>query len=304
MADKDLYAVLGLPRGASEEELRKSYRKLARQFHPDVNPNDPKAEERFKEVSFAYEVLSDPEKRKLYDEFGSEGLAQGFDPEQARAYREWSQGARRSPFSQSFTTGLNLDDLFEGLFGGQSRGPARGHDLESEVQVDFLDAALGREVRVRAEGKGTLRVRIPPGAADGTRVRLSGQGAPGTPGAPAGDLYLTLRVRPHPYFTRDGADLHVEVPATLPELVLGASLEVPTPDGPVTMKVPPRSRNRQKLRLRGKGAARRGGGRGDLYVTLVAELPDTDDGRLDEIARELEPLYGGRDVRAKLKGAS
>jgi len=305
MAEQDLYQVMGVGRDASDDEIRKTYRKLARRFHPDVNPNNPKAEERFKQLSFAYEVLSDAGKRKRYDEFGMDGLAQGFDPEQARTYQRWSQGARRSPFSGSFSDQIDLEDLLSGLFGrgATPRGPARGADAQGEIRVDFMAAVRGEEVRVEIAGAGTLRVRIPPGAEEGTRVRLTGKGGLGRNGGPAGDLYLTLRVRPHRFYRRDGADLHLDLPVTLPELIEGAAIEVPTPDGPVKMTIPPHSQNGARLRLRGKGAPRRGAGNGDLLVRLVVELPSTDDPRLQEIARELESLYGDRDVRQDLKGA-
>jgi curved DNA-binding protein len=284
MPEKDLYAVLGVSRDVDEDQLRRSYRKLAR----------------FKEVSFAYEVLSDPEKRRIYDEFGHEGLAQGFDPDQARSYRQWSSGAGGSPFGQG--SELHFEDLFESLFGGGRGRPRRGQDVESEVSVDFLDAVMGREVRIQMPGKGTLRVKIPAGAEDGTRVRLGGQGMPGPAGASSGDLYLRLRVRSHPYFTRDEADLFVDLPVALPELVLGASVEVPTPDGSVSMKIPPHSPNGRKLRLRGKGGLVRGSKeRGDLYARLVLELPDTEDPRMEELAREMEPLYEGSDLRKRFK---
>ena len=179
--------------------------------------------------------------------------------------------------------------------------PVPGHGRDQVRRVDFLDAVRATEVSLQLEGRAGLRVHVPPGAEDGTRIRLAGQGIQGQAGGPPGDLYVTLRVRPHPFFTRKGADLYVDLPVTLPELVVGASIEVPTPDGPVSMKLPPRSPNRRRLRLRGKGAVRREGERGDLYVTLVAELPDSDDPRLEELAREMEPLYEGKDVREGLK---
>ncbi|NRA01541.1 MAG: DnaJ domain-containing protein [Myxococcales bacterium] len=311
MDNKDLYGILGVARGASEDEIRSAYRKLARQHHPDVNPNDPKAEERFKEVAFANDILQDPEKRRRYDEFGSGGLAEGFDPDQARAYSRWSRGAQRSPYHESFTSQMDLDDLLSGLFGGRAgpgaRGPARGRDASGEIPVDFLDAVLGNEVRVQFEGKGALRIRIPPGTESGTKIRLAGQGEPGVDGAPPGDLYLTLRVRPHPFLTREGPDLFVDLPVTLPELVLGASVEVPTPDGPVQLKIPPRSPNGRKLRLRGKGAAQPGGERGDLYLKLALALPsELDDearAKLEELAREIEPLYAEQNLRAHLENS-
>jgi DnaJ-class molecular chaperone len=320
MAEQDLYETLGVARTATEEEIRKAYRKLARKFHPDVNPNNKPAEERFKQISFAYDVLSDARKRKLYDEFGHSGLSEGFDPDQARAYTRWSQGARRSPFAESFQgqdfegtfDAESLEELLGGLFGRGATGrpgragARRGADAEADVEVDFLDAVRGGEVRVsvhKAEPGGgtaerTLRIRIPPGTDDGSRIRLAGQGGPGDP---PGDLYLRLRVRPHPFFKREGADLSLELPVTLPELIRGASVEVPTPDGPVTMTIPPRSQNGQRLRLRGKGATRAGGGRGDLFVRLAARLPEGDGEKLESVARELEPLYGA-NVRDELRG--
>lgn len=312
MEEQDLYATLGVDRKADENAIRTAYRRLARQYHPDVNPNDPKAEERFKQISFAYDVLSDPEKRARYDEFGLAGLQPGFDPEQARAYKRWTEGARRSPRFETFSEEIDLDELFDrlgglgglgGMGGAWRRVPRRGRDVHAEVTVDFLDAVLGRDVRLEVAGRGALRVRIPPGADEGTRVRLAGQGEPGSEGAPPGDLYLTLHVRPHPFFRREGDDLTLDLPVTVPELVLGASIEVPTPEGVATVRVPPHSRPGQRLRLRGKGAARRGGdGRGDLYLRLVAELPEGRDDELVELAKRMEPLYAGRDPRAGLKG--
>jgi len=320
MAERDLYETLGVGKTASTDEIRKAYRKLARKHHPDVNPNDSKAAERFKEISFAHEVLSDEKKRKLYDEFGSQGLAAGFDPEQARAYTRWSENSQRSPFSQGFSSEIDLEELLSGLyggaggfgrgegfqpgagFGGGPRRPRRGFDAEAEVTIDFLDAVRGGKVPLRYDGK-TVEVTIPAGATDGTRIRLAGQGGAGGEGAPSGDLYITLRVRPHPFFRRDGDDIQVDVPATVPELVLGAKIHVPTPDGPATVTVPAGSNNGRKLRLRGKGALRRGGGRGDLYVTLTAVLPEGSEAsakRLEEVAREMASLYGGRNVREHL----
>ena len=298
MEDQDLYATLGVGRDVSEEDLRTAYRKLAREHHPDVNPNDPKAEERFKEIAAAYGVLSDAEKRALYDEFGTQGLQESFDPEEARAYQQWARGAGRSPFQQGFRSEMDLEDLLGSFFGARSGG---GPDATGEVAVDFMAAARGEEVTVHFEGRGALHVKVPPGASDGTRIRLADQGGPGVGGGPPGDLYLTLRVRPHAFFTREGADVFVDVPVTVPELVLGAAIEVPTLDGPVTMKVPPSSGNGRKMRLRGKGARQRDGGRrGDLYVRLIATLPPNGDPRLAELAKEMQGLYGDENVRAKL----
>ncbi len=301
MEEKDLYGILGVSRDASPDDLRKAYRRLARENHPDVNPNDPKAEARFKEVAFAHEVLSDPDKRKLYDEFGVKGIEQGFDPEQARTYRRWSEGAHRSPFHETFFADLDLEDLLSGAFGGGRARAARPRHVEGEITIDFLDAVRGGEVRVEIAGRGALRVRIPSGADEGTRIRLAGQGEPTPAGGAPGDLYLTLHVRPHRFYSRRGPDLYLDLPVTVPELVLGASVNVPTPHGAVQMKVPPGSPNGARLRLKGKGAARSGtSGHGDLYVTLLAQLPDGNDSELESLARKLEPLYRGRDVRAHL----
>jgi DnaJ-class molecular chaperone len=322
MDEKDFYQVLGVARGASEDDIRKAYRKLARKYHPDVNPNDKEAEERFKEIAFAYDILADASKRKLYDEFGTAGLSEGFDPDKARSYRRWSEGTRRSPFSQTFVEG-DLGDLFSELFGGREaegapfgRGfrPARtmrGQNIEGDVTVDFMDAIRGGEVRVRvarARGPGlpeeetTLKVRIPRGSEEGTRIRLASQGAPGISGGPPGDLYLTLHVRPHRFFRREGSNLLLDLPVTLSELILGGSVEVPTPDGPVTMRIQPRSQSGQRMRLRGKGVPHRTGeGSGDLIVRLIARLPDTDDPELERLAREAEGMYGDTDLRKDLK---
>jgi len=305
--EKDLYAILGVARDVDEDDLRQSYRRLAREYHPDVNPGDAKAEERFKEISAAYAVLSDSEKRARYDEFGMAGLQDGFDPEQAREYAHWARGAGQSPFHQQSGSGMDFDDLLSQLFGATGRGgryepgPMPGADAVAEVEIDFLQAVRSEEMTLQLVGRPSLRVRIPAGADSGTRIRLAGQGEPGPRGGPPGDLYLQLRIRPHRFFTREGDDLHVDVPVTVPELIRGASIDVPTPDGNVSLKVPPRSQNGRKLRLREKGAKRRGGGSGDLYVRLQARLPESDDLELDRLAESMEALYGEADVRQALR---
>ena len=306
---RDLYADLEVGRDAGDDEIKKAYRKLARKHHPDVNPNDPAAEERFKAISFAKSVLSDPEKRKRYDEFGIEGIADGFDPEQARSYQRWSQGARQSPHHQNFNSEINLEDLLAGFFsegGAQERPPRfRGRNAEGNLEVDFLDAVLGAKVPVHFEGRSRLEVRIPKGAKDGMRIRLAGQGEPGLNDGPQGDLYLKLSIRPHPVFRRNGNDLLLDLPVTLPELVHGAVVKAPTPSGEISLSIPKGSKNGQKLRLRGKGiAASKGGGAdGNLMVTLQLVLPEGDDDELAQLAEQFEPLYAGEDVRAPLSQA-
>src|ERR1041384_7639320 len=217
MADKDLYAILGVAKTASEDEIRSAYRKLARKHHPDVNPGNKDAEARFKEIAAAYEVLSDAGKRKLYDEFGEEGLRGGFDPEQARAYRSWQsrRGTTGRPFADEV---IDLDDLGDigDLFGGAfRRRPARGEDVVALVELDLATALRGSEITVRlpsaSDPGGTgdqVTVRIPPGAEDGSRLVVKGRGAPGpTKDSPPGDLIIETRVRPHPHFRREGLDL-------------------------------------------------------------------------------------------------
>jgi len=308
--EKNLYAILGVPRDVDADDLRQAYRRLAREHHPDVNPNNPSAEDRFKEISAAYSVLSDDEKRGRYDEFGLAGLQEGFDPEQAREYARWAKGAGQSPFHQEFQGGTDFEDLLSQIFGAagsrteggtwQPAGPRPGADAIAEVEVDFLDAVRGGEVVLQLVGRPNLRVRIPAGADTGTRIRLAGQGEPGSDGAPPGDLYLKLQVGAHRHFTRDGDDLSIDVPITIPELVLGAAIQVPTPDGQVSLKIPARTQNGRKLRLREKGAVRRAGGRGDLYVRLVARLPEGDDPELTKLAESMQSLYGEGDVRHAL----
>lgn len=328
MAKPDLYKVLGVERSASEKEIKQAYRRLAREHHPDVNPGDDAAEERFKEISFAKEVLLSPEKKKLYDEFGHEGLAAGFDASQARVYQDWSRRAKNSPGFEAFGAGsagdAGIEDLLSQLFGQQAgasggfsdeRGPRsqrrpfspRGADFEANLEVDFSDAILGNEVQLRIEGRDSLRVKIPRGARDGTRIRLKGQGQAVSAGAKSGDLYVNLRVRPHPFFRREGDDLHVDVPVTISELILGADVRVPTPDGATKVKIPPNSANGRTLRLPGKGVAKlRSKGkpatdRGHLFLHLQAVLPTDGNPELDELARKFERFYENQDPRAGLR---
>lgn len=274
MADKDLYAILGVPRDADAEAVKKAYRALALKHHPDRNPGDKKAEETFKDINHAYEVLSDARKRKLFDEFGEVGLREGFDADKFRAYQHAGAGGG----------GVNLEDLFGGagpgggnvdfgdLFGqffqggpgggrvrvngvdmgGGAPRPRKGRDLEGEVSVDFATAIRGGEVGLNLNGQ-SLRVRIPAGATDGTRLRLTGKGMPSPSGGKAGDLLLTVRVLEHASFWVEEDQLHVRLPVSIVEAWRGAKVKVPTPGGEVTVRIPPHTHGGSKLRLRGKG---------------------------------------------------
>lgn len=312
--ERDLYEVLGVPRTASPEELKKAYRKLAKKLHPDVNPGDKRAEEKFKEVTAAADVLTDARRRALYDEFGADSLRSGFDASKADAYRQWKRhGAPQGgmPFDfggfQEVRVGdfgtFDFGTLFEDLFGGEAargprsrgrRGPAahRGGNAEAEIEVGLRDAVLGAERDVRLDGK-TLRVKIPKGVMDGSTIRLSGQGEPGAHGGAPGDLYLKVVLRTPPGVHREGKDLYMDMPVTVPEAVLGAEITLPTFEGPVRLRVPPGTQSGKKLRLRGKGLPDlRGGERGDLYVVAKLLLPERS-GALEKAAKAFEPLYEG-----------
>jgi curved DNA-binding protein len=314
---QDLYQILGVARDADENTIRKAYRKLARRHHPDVNPNDKTAEEKFKEISHAYAVLSDAEKRRAYDEFGEISLEGGFDPEAARRARAafgarfgGGGGPRDFGEAEGFAFG-NLDDLFSDLFaqrGGRGvRG--RGPDIEAELELDFLDAARGVEQRItlgRPAADGSLRhdtvtIRIPPGVADGGRLRIPGKGGEGVGGGPPGDLHARIRVRPHAFFRRDGRDLLVDVPVSVREASLGAKVEVPTLEGRVTVSIPPGTDSGTKLRVRGKGIpSPSGGAPGDLYAIVQIRVPRDLGPRerelLDELAKR-DPA----DLRKELR---
>ena len=307
--NKDPYAALGVSRDADIETIKKSYRKLAQQYHPDRNPDDSQAEERFKQVSAAYAVLSDPERRKNFDEFGEIALDVSFDADKARAASQgFGGGFGGSPaggFSGGGFDGGGLGSLFEELFGaGTGRGGARsgpfpqaGPDLETRLSLSFAEAITGCEKRVdvsrpEAEGRAqrqTLHVRIPPGVEDGARIRLAGKGGAGIGGGPPGDLYARVQVGKHPAFKRDGRHLAIDIPISIAEAIGGADVELATLDGRVTLKVPPGTDGGTRLRLRGKGVP--GHGRrptGDLYVTVRIRVPE----KLNDEQRKLvETLF-------------
>lgn len=292
---ESLYDILGVAKTASADEIRKTYRKLARRHHPDVNPGDSKAEEAFKRVSAAYEVLSDEKKRAAYDEFGDASLAGGFDADKARAYTQW-QDTRQRRASQFDEGPIEFD--FSDLF-GRARGPQRAPDLHATVQMELRDVIHGAEVSLEIPGQGTVRVRIPSGADNGSIIRLAGKGAPGARGGPPGDLVIETEVLPHPRVRRDGLDLYLTVPVTLDEAYNGGSVEVPTFDGPVILKVPARSQTGAKLRLRGKGIQRKDA-RGDLFAVLDVRMPDQVDEALATALRASGSAYS-EPVRKELR---
>jgi DnaJ-class molecular chaperone len=316
MASKDLYAVLGVPKGASQKDIRQAYRRLARQYHPDVNPGDRAAEARFKDVNAAYEVLSDADKRKKYDRYGD----QWEHADQIEELRRRGGGARVFRFGDgggiSFDVGDfgELGSVFEGLFGGRrARGPRRGANVEQPVEVTLEEAFRGttRTLQLAAEepcatcgGSGEIanavchvcqgagavlrarkiEVRVPAGVETGSRVRIAGEGKGGTAGGPRGDLYLIVSVRPHQRFERRGADLHVDVDVPVADAVLGTEVEVPTLTGKALLKLPPLTQNGRSFRLSGLGMPRLGGGgRGDLYARIRVRLPE----QLSERERQL-----------------
>ena len=344
---KDLYAVLGVPKGASAAEIKKAYRKLAREHHPDANPDDTAAEDRFKEVQHAYDVLSDPEKRKQYDAFGSADGRRGFDP---RA------GGGGFDFGDDF----DLGDLFGGMFGRgagrQQRSRAeRGADLEVQVNLSFEDSLKGVETKIpvdvetacrdcggsgakpgtspkvcpecrgrgvisesqglfalsqpcpRCRGNGTViedpcprcrgtgrerrtkrySVKIPAGVKDGTRIRLKGKGEAGIAGGPPGDLFVVTRVAESPVYKRRGSDLEVEVPVSLADAALGTEVEVPTPEGAVSLKIPAGSEHGKLLRIKGRGAPKLKGGKGDVLARVRLEVPKKLNKKQRELLEEL-----------------
>lgn len=290
---RDLYETLGVPKTADEDTVRKAFRKLAAKYHPDRNSGKD-AEAKFKEINRANEILSDKDKRAMYDEFGEDSLRQGFDPQRARMMRDFGRrgGAGRGG-SVSFQDifggaggggggGADFGDLFGDLFAGRNGGGARAPrarkapDMEAEVAIDFVSAIRGATVELSRPNGDPVTVRIPPGATDGARLRIAGQGAH-IPNAQPGDLLLTVRVGSHPYFRREGDDLHLDLPITLVEAFEGAKVRVPTVDGEVTLKVNPRTQSGQLSRLRGKGVQRKGKPPGDLYVRFLVRIPESDD---------------------------
>lgn len=369
---KDFYEILGVKKEDSQEEIKKAYRKLARKWHPDINPGNKEAEQRFKDISMAYDCLGKEDKRKLYDEFGEEGLHAGFDEEKAREYKQWGayqrQGASGGSWSgQDFGRYQSYEDIFGDLFGSggdfrrgfRTSAPSKGRDMEHEMTIDLLSALRGfktefsmRKMTVcpqcqgsgmdpgskmstcsacggsgrqnvaegpiqftkacpvckghgqtgkacsRCGGQGQvfdterIQVNIPQGVKEGSKVRVAGKGEPGSNGGQPGDLYLIIHVKPHPVLKREGDNITMEVPVTVREAMAGGTITVPTIDGQVNVKVPPKSQSGQTLRLKGKGAVNlKTKKRGDLMVKLIVKVPRTDDSQVLEAAEKMEGYY-------------
>lgn len=306
MKYKDYYKILGVERGASEDAIKKAYRKLARKYHPDVS-KEKNAEEKFKEVGEAYEVLQDPEKRAAYDQMGAYQPGQDFRPPPGWGERFGASGGFGGNAGFEDLGDLDLFDILAGLGarggfrgGGGAPGARPGQDAEVTVTVGVDDLLRTTEIEIplsftqmQPDGRlqrvtRTTKVRIPKGASDGQRLRVPGKGAPGQGGGPAGDLYLNISLRPHDLFKVTGHDLYLEVPVTPWEAALGASVDIPTLAGRVTLKVPAGSRAGQKLRVRGRGLPRpKSDENGDLYAVLQVVTPSALSEREKELYREL-----------------
>ena len=327
--DKDFYATLGVSSDADEATIKKTYRKLARKLHPDQNKGDASAEARFKEVGEAYSVLSDPEQRQQYDQIramarggarftaGGAGSAGGFEDLFSGMFGGGT-GTRTRYTTSSGAGDPDLQDLLGGLFGqqpgsgyqgtsyggydtfGAPRGPRKGADVQARTTLSFRDAVGGSTVTLQDADGQRITTRIPPGVRNGQKIRLRGKGSPGDPGAERGDLILTVTVQPHPVFSRDGDNLTVDLPVTIPEATLGATVSVPTLDGtPVRVKIAPGTPSGRVLRVKGRGV-KRGDKTGDLLAKVQIVVPQ----RLSDPAREaLEKMQAdeaGVDPRAEL----
>ncbi len=308
MAAEDYYNVLGVPKNASQADIQKAYRKLARKYHPDMNPDDKTAKKKFQKVQAAFDVLNNPEKREMYDRYGSsfETRGAGGEPQGAQSW-SWSPGAGGGPgpggfnvedidlsqflgerFGQEGAGGAGgVGDIFgqfrraAGKFrkpgGGGGGAPPRGGDLRQDIQIPFNTAVTGGEVQLIVERPGgkteTIAVKIPQGIEDGKKIRIRGHGQPVARGGTPGDILLTVHVLPHPWFHRRGNHLHVRVPVTLGEAAAGAKVDVPTPRGIVTLSVPPGTSSGAKLRVKGHGVAPKNGTPGDLLAEILIVLP-------------------------------
>jgi len=303
---RDPYQVLGVAKSATPEEIKAAYRKLAKKLHPDLNPGDAAVEGKFKEVSSAYDLLSDPEKRARFDrgEVDASGAEtqRGFYRSHAGGEEGFKYRNRGGQGPEDMAGFEDLSDILGGMFGGGRRGGGlklKGQDVSYRLAVEFLEAALGATKRIHLPDGGRLDVKIPAGTEDGGTLRLNGKGGPGINGGPPGDAYVTVDVRSHPVFRREGKDVHVDVPVTLGEAVLGGRIEVPTIDGPVQMSVPKGSSSGRVLRLKERGMPGLGP-RGDQFVHILVALPEKADPELEAFVEQWAATRP-YDPRARLR---
>jgi DnaJ-class molecular chaperone len=288
----DPYAALGVPRAASGDDIRRAYRKLAKELHPDVRPNDRAAEERFKRATAAFNLLTDPKLKTRYDR--GEIDADGNDRPPVYSYRP-GPGRTRSAYNNGAAeSAFDIGDIFSDLFGApgagrQTYGRTRGRDITLPVEIDFLDALRGKRQSVKTSDGRTLDVTIPPGVTDAQKLRLKGQGGPGIQGGQPGDALIELRIRPHPYFRRDGENIHFNLQISIVEALEGAKVAVPTASGPVTLTIPENSNSGATLRLKGRGVTEKG----DQLVHLQVMLPDSP----DEEFRRFVKKWAKRDYK-------
>ena len=374
---EDYYQILGVPKDATQEQIKKAYRKLARKWHPDINPGNKAAEEQFKKISQAYDSLRDEKKRKIYDEFGEEGLKSGFDPDQARRYQKWrdSRQTGKDRQGEEFGRYQNYEDIFGPIFGfeGGSGGfrthvTAQGRDIQHDMTIDLISALKGFETELSMQklkecsacrgsgmdpdagmstcptcggsgrlnvaqgpmqftkpcpqcgghgrtgkpckqcggsgavvGTETIKVVIPQGVREGSKVRVAGKGEPGLNGGKPGDLYLVVHLKSHPFLKREGDDLFMDLPLTVHEAMAGGTITIPTVDGQVKVKVPRGSQSGQVLKLKGKGAVNpKTKKRGNLMLKLIVRVPKTDDKEIIEMAGKMEAFYK-TDLRGDIR---
>ncbi|MCL2822631.1 MAG: J domain-containing protein [Polyangiaceae bacterium] len=315
--DSDLYSVLGVNKTSSQDDIKRAFRKLAAKLHPDKNPGDAAAEAQFKRVNLAHQVLSDKKRRALYDEFGAAALSDNFNAEQARAARNWGQPGG---FNWGGNAGqnVNLEDLFGGNTGGgfgdlfsdlfvggkkrrtQSSIPSKGKDLETTATLELVDAVRGTTISCDIPNQNQqVQVRIPPGAKDGSKIRIKGYGSPSAFSGPPGDLLIKVNVNTHPHISVDGDDLHMNLPVTVAEAYRGTKIQVPTINGTVTLTVPAGTQTGTSARLRGKGIPRRNQPPGDLYVHFMVMIPTSQD---PAVQNAIDTLAGfDSDVRSELR---